>query len=411
MASACPGPQPEVDCRMLTIPAKVVYVHPDVRTIPNCTQRLERMLPNIACDDVRDLDPDTYAAIRATPRRRHGKDDFGDDAVIAFIPLDHERLGWYFHKRDGPDYFARYGGYCQSALELNLVEGCVFRCAYCGFGRRIIFSLDVERLVRGLDEPFALYPNQRLYKFSNATDLPPFEPELNAVPPMVERFAREDGRYLMLFTKSDAVDFLLGLDHRGHTIVSWSISCDTSSRLIDKRTASLDERIEAMRKCQEAGYLVRARLSPIVPVRDWRREHQVLFEKLLAAVRPDVVTLELLGWFDFEDLARLIPQERFDPAAFEAARQSAERMRGDMKGPFTEETHQEIYRFCIDQVKRLSPATPVAVCHGSAPTWATLGEAMGMRPGDYVCNCGPTSTPGNPLYARGTVTPGRPDLG
>ena len=37
--------------------------------------------------------------------------------------------------------------------------------------------------MQGLGDVFARYPDQRLYKYSNMTDLPPFEPELDAIPP------------------------------------------------------------------------------------------------------------------------------------------------------------------------------------------------------------------------------------
>ena len=385
---------------MLQLPARVVYVDPKVREKANCRARLERVLRHVPCDDVRELDAETYEDLWRASKRRHGKDDFGDDAVVAFTDFDESRTAWYYHLREGAAKLQRRGEWCQTALELNLVDGCTFRCAYCGFGRRVIFSLDVERFVDGLDEPFARYPKQSLYKYSNMTDLPPFEPELDAVRPLVERFAREPSRYLMLFTKSDAIDFLLPLDHRGHTIISWSMAGDTQSRLIEKRTPSLDERIEAMRKAQEAGYLVRARLSPIVPVKNWRQEYRELIEKLFARAKPDVVTLELLGWFDFADLPEIIPAELFDPDAYQAAQDAEEAMRGVHSGPFTEATHQEIYRFCIETAKSLSPSTPVAVCHGTPPTWAALGPLMGMEPTNYICNCGATSTPGNPVYDR-----------
>jgi len=377
----------------LEIPAKVVYVDPAARERANCRARLERVLPQVRCDDVREMGPADYAAARQIGSRRHGKDDFGDETVVVFTTFDDARLDWFYHLRAGERLIAKRGEYCQTALELNIVEGCVFRCAYCGFGRRLIFYLDVERLIGGLDDIFAQYPDQSLYKYSNMTDLPPFEPELDAVPPMVARFAREADRYLMLFTKSDNVDFLLDLDHRGHTIVSWSITCDTASRAIDKRTPSMAERIAAMQAVQGAGYRVRARLSPIVPVKGWREEYRDLFERLFAAARPDVVTLELLGWFDFEDLGQLMPPDLLDGEAVAAARAAADALRGHHNGPFTEATHQEVYRFCIETVKDLSPETPVAVCHGTPETWSALGPLMGMAPTDYVCNCGPTSTP------------------
>ena len=385
---------------MHEIPARTVYVDPAVRRQANCRARLDRMLPHIRCDDVRELPDGHLDAIRRLGHRRHGKDDFGDNCVVAFTTFDPARRGWYYHLRDGDAYLAEHGGWCQTAVELNIVEGCVFRCAYCGFGRFIIFHLDVERFMAGLDGVFARHPAQRLYKFSNMTDLPPFEPELDAIGPLIERFRPEPDRYLMLFTKSDAVGPLLELDHGGHTIISWSLSPPTASRLIDRRTPPMVDRIEAMRAAQQAGYLVRARLSPMVPVADWRREYRELFETLFARARPDLVTLELLGWFDFADLDRLIDPSLIDPAAYAAAEAAADELAGVRWGPFTEATHQEVYRFCIETVRELSPATPVAVCHGTPQTWAALGEAMRMAPTAYICNCGPASTPGGPVYDR-----------
>ena len=383
---------------MLPIPARAIYVDPDVYDRPNCCERLDRLLPHIQCDSIRTFDEDARELWRSVGKRRHGKDDFGDDAIVVFTTFDPGRARWHYHFRNGTEFLELRGGVCQSALELNLVDGCVFRCAYCGFGRSIHFSLDVERFIEGLDDVFARYPRQSLYKYSNMTDLPPFEPELDAVPPVVRRFAQETGRYLMLFTKSSSVDFLLDLDHRGHTIVSWSLSCDTASRLVDRRTPAMHERIAAMEKVQSAGYPVRVRLSPIVPVRNWQAAYAALFDALFARVRPDVVTLELLGWFDFEDLMQLFGEDLLDPDAYAAAREAAPELRGIHWGPFTEEIHQQVYRFCIQEVKRRSAATPVAVCHGTLPTWDALGGMMSMRPDDYICNCGPTSAPGNPLY-------------
>ncbi len=380
---------------MLTIPAETVYIDPAVYDMPNCRARLDRLMPHIRCADVREYDDQARDLVRGIGSRRHGKDDFGDDAVLVFTPWDEGRDGWYYHWRDEA---GAHGGHCQPALELNLVDGCIFRCAYCGFGRTIVFSLDVERFVGGLDDVFERHPSQRLYKYSNMTDLPAFEPELDAVRPLVERFAHESDRYLMLFTKSDNVDFLRELDHRGRSIVSWSVSSDTSSRLVDRGAATMDERIDAMAATQAWGYPVRARLSPIVPIRDWRREYTELFETMFERAMPDVVTMELLGWMDVDDLTALIDRELLDPDALRGAEDSREELAQHRWGPFTQQTHEEVYRFCIEAVRRLSPGTPISVCHGTPATWAALGGAMNMAPDNYLCNCGPMSTPGGRLY-------------
>lgn len=382
---------------MLTISARTVYVDPHIHERPNCLRRFDRLMRNVRCDDIRALDASALQQVIEIGKRRHGKDNFGDDAVLVFTTFDEKRKDWFYHWRDEA---AHHGGACQPATELNLVDGCVFRCSYCGFGRYIIFHLDVERFMAGLDEVFARHPSQRLYKYSNMTDLPAFEPELDAVPPMVTRFAREPDRYLLPFTKSDNVAFLQELDHRGHTIVSWSITCDTASRFVDKRTPGMAERIAAMQLVQDAGYPVRARLSPIVPVTDWRAEYAELFETLLSRVRPDLITLELLGWMSIDDLLAVCDRSLLDPAAVEAAERAQNELRDVRWGPFTQETHEEVYRFCIETVRRLSPETPVSVCHGTPATWRALGESMRMSPDDYICNCGPQSAPGGKLYDR-----------
>ncbi len=353
----------------------------------------------IRCDDVRPFDAEAREAVEGIGQRRHGKDDFGDDAVFIFTAYEPDREARYYSYRKGRAKLAAEGIVCQDALELNPIFGCPFRCAYCGFGRSVRIMLDVERFMDGLPAMFARYPKQFLYKFSNMTDLPPFEPEYDAVLPMVRLFARQEGRYLMLFTKSKDIDFLLDADHGGRTIVSWSLSPRTASREIDRRAATMEERIEAMQRCQEAGYHVRARLSPIVPTRSWREEHREMFEVLFSVVRPDLVTLEMLGWFDFEDLAQIGPPETLDPEYYRAAEQAQESMRGRRKSPFPFEVRREVYAFCIAEVRRLNETTPVSICHGTPRTWEELGPMVGMDPGNFVCNCGPTSTPDNPLMA------------
>ena len=380
---------------MLKIHAQKTFIDTRLYDSPNCLARLQRMMPFIHTEETGEWTNNSLESVRSIGRRRHGKDDFTQGTVLAFTTFDEERLGWFYHWRDEA---SAHGGACQPGMELNLVDGCAFRCDYCGFGRYIIFYLDAERFVNGLDNVFAQHPEQRLFKYSNTTDLPAFEPELDVIRPVVERFAKEPNRYVMLFTKSDNVSFLEPIPHGGHTIISWSLTCDSASRLVDRRTASMQERIAAMAAAQSWGYRVRARLSPIVPVKDWRLEYRELFETLFAMVQPDLVTLELLGWMDVDDLFAIFDRDLLDPAALRSAELARSALSGVRWGPFTEATHQEIYRYCIDTIQDIPPGTPVALCHGTAASWQALGDTMKMTPDHYLCNCGSLSAPGAPLY-------------
>ena len=99
-------------------------------------------------------------------------------------------------------------------------------------------------------------------------------------------------------------------------------------------------------------------------------------------------------------LERMLPHVRCDDDAVHKARAAADELRGNHQGPFTEETHLEVYHFCVDTVKELSPGTPVALCHGTPSTWAEIEPKVGMEPTAYVCNCAGTSCPGFPVYDR-----------
>ena len=85
---------------MLTIPAKTVYIDPGISRKPNCQRRLDRVLPHVRCADIRELDKRALQAVRNIPKRRHGKDDFGDDAVLVFTTFDEQQHSWFYHWRD-----------------------------------------------------------------------------------------------------------------------------------------------------------------------------------------------------------------------------------------------------------------------------------------------------------------------
>ena len=67
---------------------------------------------------------------------------------------------------------------------------------------------------------------------------------------------------------------------------------------------------------------------------------------------------------------------------------------------------EKVYRFIIDELERLSPETPYALCRSPRVMWDALEEDFarhGQTPDYYVCNCGPYSAPGHRLLRTATV--------
>jgi len=163
----------------------------------------------------------------------------------------------------------------------------------------------------------------------------------------------------------------------------------------------MQQRIEASRKCQQAGYHVRHRFSPFIPVRNWREECTEMIEALFAAVRPDVITFETIRYLDYQALIRDFDPDLLDPEFLEVMRatdgikvQSGEEVPMDYR--------RTMYRYIIDELERVSPGTPYAFCREQLATWQFFAADFarhGQHPDHYVCNCAAHSAPGNPLLA------------
>ena len=61
---------------------------------------------------------------------------------------------------------------------------------------------------------------------------------------------------LELKTKSDCVDLILDAEHRGRTVVSWSLNTEYIINHEESGTASLQRRLDAMKKVHDSGYLL-----------------------------------------------------------------------------------------------------------------------------------------------------------
>ena len=326
----------------------------------------------------------------------------------AKFPALFANYGYKFHGYGGFDfgdtgsaaYRKKTNIICQSAWKIHTVCGCPFLCAYCYFAWCINIMMNIEEYIDHLDDWIEKTNGQTLFQYDNWSDINCFEPEYGATKLFVEYFSKREKEYLELYAgKSDNVDFLLELDHKGKTICCWSLSGRTQSSEIENRTASMDERIAAAKKCQEAGYHVRFRFSPIIPVKNWEDENREMIESLFAQVRPDVITFETLRFRDYNSIISEIDPTLLDPEFLQTmeSAQGKEHLSGC---EIPHEFRKKVYKFIIDELERVSPKTPYALCRGSIPMWDDLAEDFkrhGQSPDYYVCNCGPLSTPGHEL--------------
>lgn len=296
-------------------------------------------------------------------------------------------------KRLGNDGEREY--VCQGGWGIHTLRGCVHKCDYCGQGFLVNMMLDIEDFCERLAAMLARRPEQKLYRYELHSDILAFEPEYDASRVIGECFAETDDQFLLLYTRSDNVDFLLDMpDHcKRHVLINWTLSMDTVAREIERDSPSLDARIEAMRKCREAGYVVRAGFSPIVPIRDWRRETTEMLERLFDAVEPEVLRVWALSMMEADEFERMFDPGKMDPRAVARMREAREEMAGRHHSPFPPDVRAEIYEHYFSEVERLRPGFPMALCTEHPDVWDRVGGRVHMTPEAMFCCCGGQSPP------------------
>lgn len=422
-------------------PAKVFATH-RVFDDARCVERMERMLPHMSgLEPIRVTDDDLIDLIKTEgwSRRRMGHFDAPPDPSVVFSTWrwNGENLGILNRDADGGVFsydpeqeaeaaaaaqrhgYPRAGEFlrhligqaalefthepgcahvknriCRPAIEVHAMDGCPHKCVYCGLGHVMMVMLNIEELVERVSRCCRLNPWQKVYRYDINGEALALEPEFGACRQFVEYFAGAEDRYFLVHSKSANVRHLLGLDHRGHTIMLWSLTSETATRELEKDSAPTYEIIEAAAECQKAGYPVRFKFKPIIPVRNWRQEAREMIRRVFELTQPDMLTLCTLGWTSLEELKAIIPPALLDPDCLKAAEEKEEEMRDLTQKPFPHETRREIYQFYFDEIRKHDPTAPVAISTETWDMWRDLKAQFGEGPLSYVCGCGPQATPG-----------------
>lgn len=413
---------------------------------PRCVARMERLMQGfgVSADQVQLLpEAELEEVIRAKDwfdlDVRQGQIGFQGDPDVVFnkmlfptaeqrveIEQRHEMLknnpgGFYtygflrmlygihdgYHYEDG-EHKRGTGNTCWSLYDLHSAYGCFHKCRYCRRGRVTTLGLNIEDFLDHTDQLMAENPWQKVFRYDVETDCLILEPEYGMCRALVEHYAALPDQYIILFSKSDNVDFLLDLEHRGHTIMLWTLSTPTVSRVIEVDTATTEQRLEAARKCQQAGYAVRFKFKPIVPIATWREEATDMLEQLFAAVQPDNLSMEMLFFDSMAEFKAIFPVELFAPELV-AQMEEIEATTGftDRSHPFPNDLRAEVYEHYIREIQRLSPQTRVSLCAETRPMWDRLSGLLGCTPVAFACNCGPVAIPGVRAEQIGATADGK----
>jgi len=417
---------------MYTLKPPSVFVHRRVYRNPKAVERLERMLKAMGDPPVEEVDTaDTEMIVE---RAGIGADcpAWSDDLMNGFLKPQGDPVilfntfVWDESERQPPEQKFKYhianrlartmagvgedfaysrrevadadhhpnrSYVCQGGWGLHSLNGCVHRCAYCDQAFIMTLMLDLEEFADHVSRTLAARPHQKLWRYDMYSDSICFEPEYGASQILADLFAKSPDQYLLFYTKSNNVDHLLELENRERCIFYTTLATDIAAREFEPGAPSLDQRLQAMRRCQDAGYTVRAGFSPIIPIREWREDATIAIEKLFAKVTPDTVRLWTLSMTTVPQFDGAMGFERMNPRLADMAIRANPQKVGSWNAPFPSAARAEIYAHYIDEIARISPATPVSLCSESPDVWQLLEDRLKMKPDHLFCCCGGRSVP------------------
>jgi len=189
---------------------------------------------------------------------------------------------------------------CPHFLELKWAYGCPFDCAWCylrgtfryipgGIPPPVVKPYDktkrhVERFLEEVEEPEILNAGEIGDSLMNENAEVPFS---RFIIPLFEKQARHK---VLFVTKSHNVRHLLEIEPHSQTIISFSLNAIPVAERWERAPGVL-KRIEAAKRVSDAGYEVRLRIDPMVPVENWEEHYLRLLEIIFENLTPERITL------------------------------------------------------------------------------------------------------------------------
>jgi spore photoproduct lyase len=279
------------------------------------------------------------------------------------------------------------GNTCPNYWHFSPYGFCPYGCKYCYLAGtqgvkfsptvKIYLNLpemleEIDRIAMNLGKPTAFY----LGKLQDALALDPLTAYSTVLIPF---FAEHPYARFTLLTKSTNIKRLLKLEHKGHTILSWSVNPPEVSRLFEENVPSIEERLEAMRKVASASYPVRAVIMPIIPVEGWQSIYYEFTKHVLETIHLQRLTLG--GICSYKAARMLMERKLGSNNAISENMEIAESLDG--RSRYSTSLRDEIYKYVIKGVRELRPDLEVALCLEEDKLW----KISGLEGNQGRCNC------------------------
>ena len=269
---------------------------------------------------------------------------------------------------------------CCNLWVINPGEGCPLDCSYCylqSYLRRnptLKLFTNVPEMLSSIEEKVQAEPS-RLFRIGTGETIDSlvWDPLTDLSSELVPLFGRLPNALLELKTKTALVDQLVDLknEHKGRTVVSWSVNAKTITEREELWTASLEDRIEAAARCSEAGYRVGFHFDPLVDFEGWQDEYKHVLELIFSSIPVARIAWISLGTLRYKREMQQVMRERF-PDSFVSL--GEQQLGADNKMRYCQPMRLRLLKFMWNSLKAKSADLPVYMCMEGASSWRGVSE-------------------------------------
>jgi len=189
---------------------------------------------------------------------------------------------------------------------------------------------------------------------------------------IIPMFETQSLHKVLFLTKSSNVKNLLEIEPHNQAIISFSLNAIPVAKMWEKKAPPVLRRIEAAKKVYEAGYEVRLRIDPMVPIVEWEDSYLQLVDLIFENLIPERITLGSL-----RGLQSTINGSS-DKSWIKYLRESSNwGKKIDFQTRFT------MYSMIINDLKSKHNYNKVALCKETIAMWNSLK----MDYNQIKCNC------------------------
>jgi DNA repair photolyase len=266
---------------------------------------------------------------------------------------------------------------------------CPYGCGYCylagtqgvRFSPTVKIYVNLDAILRQIDRKACEIGRPEAFYLGKLQDGMALDPLTGYSRLMIPFFAEHPLARLRILSKSADFANVLDLDHRGHTVLSWSLNPAAIRQEWEATAPPVEERIEAMRQCAAAGYPVRVVLMPIIPIPDWQRHYDELLEQLLTQV--DVERISLGGVCSYGPALRIMEGKLGKNNVISRSLSAIEKGPDDGRVRYTREQRKAIYCHLLRTIRRHVPDQTCALCMEDV----SIAEELNLFPNAGRCNC------------------------